>query len=256
MKNIAVTFLILAAVLLAGCRKDAVDSTVNPSDDLTVLPTESPQDLLVSAIQTVEDLADWSGPARFTTSGVKQILLKTSADTTYIYGELTPEGYGAVVTERRTYPRGILLISVTKSYGNSAGRVVSEVKRYVSRETFLNDEPASWSQTEVYALTRDTIITYVSRNGLQETYTFRLPVVTGTIAASPEATRHAVRFARDRKIVTETRDGNGTLVQTRESSAMPDGSLVTLTTYSDGTWRSSRTLGRADGSILRETETN
>ncbi len=167
---------------------------------------------------------------------------------------MTTEGYGAVVTEKHTYPRGILLITVTKSYGNAAGRIVSEVKKYVSRETFLNDDPASYSRTELYALTRDTIITYVNRNGLQETYSFRLPVVTGTIASSPEATRQNLRFARDYKIVTETRDGNGMLLQTRESSAMPDGSLITFTLYSDGTWRNSRTLGMADGSILRETE--
>lgn len=255
MKNIVV-LLILAGVLLAGCRRDATDSTVNPSDDPNILPTESPQDLLIAAIKTVEELADWTGPARFTGSNSRDVLSKTTDDTTFIYGEVTDEGFGAVVTERHTYPRGILLITVTKSYGNAAGRIVSEVKRYVSRETFLNDDPASWSRTELYALTRDTIITYVSRNGLQETYSFRLPVVTGTIAASPEATRQNVRFARDHKIVTETRDGNGTLLQTRENSAMPDGSLITFTMYSDGTWRSSRTLGRSDGSILRETETN
>ena len=256
MKHTAMVLLILVAVFLAGCRKDALDSTVNPPDDTTVLPTESPQDLLVAAIKAVEDLADWSGPARFISSDVKRVLCKSTDDTTFIYGQVTTEGYGAVVTEKHTYPRGILLITVTKSYGNAAGRIVSEVKRYVSRETFAVDEPASWSRTELYALTRDTIITYVTRNGLQETYSFRLPVATGTIAASPEATRQTVRFARDHKIVTETRDGNGALIQTRESSAMSDGSLITFTLYSDGTWRSSRTLGRGDGSILRETETN
>ncbi len=256
MRNSAVILLVLAALVIAGCRKDAVDSPVDPTDDQTVLPTESPQDLLVSAIKTVEDLADWSGPARFIGSSAKQVFCKTTDDTTFIYGQVTSDGYGAVVTERHTYPRGILLITVTKSYGNAAGRIVSEVKRYVSRETFLTEEPASWSQTELYALIRDTIITYVTRNGLQQTFSFRLPVVTGTIAASPEATRYTTRFAQDHKIVTETRDGNGTLVQTRENSAMPDGSLITVTRYSDGTWRSSRTLGRADGSVLRETETN
>lgn len=255
MKN-AFVLLILAGVLLAGCRRDAADSTVEPTDDQTIVPTESPQDLLIAAIKNVEDLADWSGPARFTGSSAREVLLKTADDTTFIYGEVTTEGLGAVVTERHTYPRGILLITVTKSYGNAAGRIVSDVKRYVSRESFLNDDPASWSTTELFALTRDTIITHVSRNGLQETYSFRLPVLTGTIASTPEASRQNLRFARDHKIVTETRDGNGALLQTRESSAMPDGSLITFTLYSDGTWRNARTLGRADGSILRETETN
>jgi hypothetical protein len=252
----AFSLAIIFLTLLPGCHKDVAESPVDPGTNGSILPTDTPQDLLISAIQTVEDLADWSGPARFTSAPSKQILRKTDADTTFIYGQVTTEGYGAVVTEKHTYPKGILLITVTKSYGNAAGRIVSEVKRYISRDTYLGDEPASSTRTELYALVRDTIITYVRRNGLQETFTFRLPVVTGTIASSPEATRQTIRFARDRKIVVETRDGNGALVQTRENSAMPDGSLITFTRYSDGTWRSSRTLGRADGSVLRETETN
>jgi hypothetical protein len=257
MKPITSTFLlVLVAAILAGCNKDLVDSPVDPGRDTSILPVDTPQDLLVAAIQTIEDLADWSGPARFVTSAGKRVLLKTDADTTYIYGALTQEGYGAVVTEKHTYPKGIPLITVTKSYGNAAGRIVSEVNRYISRGTFLDDEPASSSRTELYALYRDTIITYIRRNGVQETYTFRLPVVTGTIASTLEATRQTIRFAREYKIVVETRDGTGALLQTRENSAMPDGSLITFTRYSDGTWKSARTLGRADGSILRETETN
>ena len=257
MKPFATVLLtVLAAALLAGCHKDQVDSPLDPGDGALVLPSESPQDLLVSAIQAVEDLAEWSGPTKFTSTGVKQVLRKTEADTIYIYGEVTPEGYGAVVTEKHTYPKGIPLITVTKSYGNGSGRIVSEVRRYISRQTFLANEPAQSSVTELYALSQDTIVTYVRRNGVLETYTFRLPVITVTFASTPEGTRHVARFARGGVIVVETRDGNGTLLQTRENSALADGSLVTRTIYADLTWQSVRTLGRADGSILREIRTS
>lgn len=257
MKPLATIFVVLlVAALLTGCHKDEALSPIDPGSDATILPTESPQDLLVSAIQQVEDLAEWSGPARFATSAVKQVLSKGSADTTYIYGEVTPEGYGAVVTEKHTYPKGIPLITVTKSYGNGSGRIVSEVRRYISRQAFLRDEPAQSSITELYALSRDTIVTYVRRNSILETYTFRLPVVTATIATTAEDTRRLTRFARGGIIVVETRDGNGSLLQTRENSALADGSLVTRTIYADLSWRTVRTLGRADGSILKESRSS
>lgn len=254
MKSTATFFLLLlAAAILAGCNKDKVVSPVDPGSDVNILPTESPQDLLVSAIQEVEDLAEWSGPARFASSAEKQVFSKSNADTTYIYGGVTPEGYGAVVTEKHTYPKGIPLITVTKSYGNGLGRIVSEVRRYISRQTFQRNEPAQSSITELYALSRDTIVTYVRRNGVLETYTFRLPVVTVTIGTTAEDTRRLTRFARGGIIVVETRDGNGILLQTRENSALADGSLVTRTVYADLSWRRVRTLGRGDGSILHET---
>jgi hypothetical protein len=257
MKPIAILFLlVLATALLAGCRKDEGDSPIDPGSDVTILPTESPQDLLVSAIQSVEDLAEWSGPARFTGFSGKQVLSKGNADTVYIYGEVTPDGYGAVVTEKHTYPKGIPLITVTKSYGNGSGRIVSEVRRYISRQTFERNEPAQSSVTELYALSQDTIVTYVRRNGLLETYTFRLPVVTVTVGSTVEATRRLTRFARGGTIVVETRDGSGTLLQNRENSALADGSLITRTIYADLSWRSVRTLGRADGSILHETSSS
>lgn len=257
MKPLAtIFFVLLVAAFLAGCHKDEVDSPVDPGSDATILPTETPQDLLIAAIQGVEDLSDWSGPGRVTTAVGTEVVLKAEADTLYIYGEVTPEGYGATVTETHSYPKGIPLITVRKSHGREGGRIVSEVRRYTSVQTFHRNEPAQSSVTEVYALSQDTIVTYVRRNGILETYTFRLPVVTVTVASSAENTRRVGRFARAGEVLVETRDGNGRLLQTRRSSGWADGSLITRTDYPDGTWRSTRTLGRADGSILRESRSS
>jgi hypothetical protein len=244
---------LLLASLLVGCRRELAVSPFEASEDWAVLPSESPQDLLVSAIQEVEELADWSGPARFTG---RRILSKSEAETTYVYGELTSDGYGAVVTERHTYPKGIPLITVRKSHGNSGGRIISEVYRFISLQTFQQNTPAQSSITELLALSQDTILTLVRRNGVLETYTFRLPVVTSSVGATPAETRRLTRFARGGAIVVETRDGDGLLLQSRENSALPDGSLVTRTDYPDLSWRSVRTLGQADGSILRETRSS
>ena len=251
MKTTLFLTLLLAAILL-GCHKDQTTSPSSPPDDTGVLPTETPQDLLLAAIQEVEALSDWSGPGRVTGASTTKVLLKADADTLYIYGEVTAEGYGATVTETHSYPKGIPLITVRKSHGEDGGRIVSEVRRYTSRQTFSRNEPAQSSITEVYALSQDTIVTYVRRNGVLETYTFRLPVVTVTIASTAENTRHVSRFARAGEILVETRDGNGRLLQTRRNTGLADGSLITRTEYPDGSWRSTRTLGRADGSILRE----
>jgi hypothetical protein len=239
---------ILMLILLAGCRHDPTPT--QPVEDSQVLPVETPQDLLVSALREIEEISDWAGPGRVTSG--KQMLTKTDADTLYIYGELTPEGYGATVTERHTYPRGIPLITVTKSHGCEGGGIVSEVKRYTSLRAFQANDPAQTSITTVYGLSQDTILTYVLRNGLQETYTFRLPVVTLTVATTPENTRRVARFGRAGEVVVETQDGNGTLLQSRRNYGLSDGSLITVTSYPDRSWRQTRSLGRSDGSILRE----
>ena len=246
--------LVLLALILAGCHREP-EIPVGPGPDSPLLPAESPRDLLVGAIQEVEDLATLSLPGRVTL-GKKGNVSAIEADTLFVYGRLTSDGLGACVSERHAYPRGILLITLRTAYGRPHGRIVSEVKRYTSHASFGRDETAQTSVTELYALSHDTIVTYLHRNGAVETYTFRLPVVTVTVGATTSETREVTRFARAGEIVVETRDGNGILLQTRRSSALADGSLVTRTEYPDGSWRSTRTLGRADGSILRENRTS
>ena len=238
-------------ILLIGCKSPEPSSPPSSTQDPSLEP-ESAQDLLIATLQEIEALSDYSGAG---TSG-KSRLLRLGADTTYVYGEITPEGYGAVVSERHTRPRGVPLITVRKSHGEGGGGVVSEVRQYATTAAFQNDQPAQVTITTVQGLSRDTILTHIVRNGLLETYTFDLPVVTTTIDPVPEYGREVRRFGRDGEVAVETYDGLGRLLQTRRTAGWVDGSLVVRTEYPDNSWRVTRTLGRADGSILRETTTS
>jgi len=245
--------LVFIAALLVICSC----SPQNPSapESRAELPgfadTESPEHILISALEELDRIADWDGEH----GAAERMLAKTSTDTTFIYGQSVLGGYGAVVTERHTYPKGLLLITVRKTYGREEGRVVSESSSYISFQSLLDGHPESSLTTELYALSSDTIVTHVTRNSTQETYTFRLPVITSTLAATPEESRIVLRFGRGGRIVVETRSGTGALIQERTSWGDSDGSLYTLTTYPDGSWRQSRSLGMASGAVLRETHT-
>jgi len=212
---------------------------------------ETPERLLISALEELDFITDWQARG----GDPPGALARGSTDTTFVYGEITPGGYGAVVTERHAYPKGLLLISVRKTYGREEGRIVSEAKSYISYQSLADDDPQSSVITELYALSDDTIVTHITRNGLLESYTFRLPVITSQVAASPGLSRLILRYGRQGRIVVETRDGSGALLQERSNWGESDGSLFALTTYPDGSWRRTRTLGAGNGSILREIHT-
>ncbi len=55
------------------------------------------------------------------------------------------------------------LITVRKSYGKENGHVVTETKRYISHSDFLIDNPQQSNITEVFGLSRDTIVTHVTQ---------------------------------------------------------------------------------------------
>jgi hypothetical protein len=219
----------------------------------------SGEDFLVEALDEVQSIADWaqarpSANPKLQATRSRVLLAGTTAESTYVYGQLTPDGFGAVVTERHQYPKGLLLITVRKSHGAAAGKIVTETKRYISLVNFQNEIPSQSNLTEIYT-TGDTIVTRVLRNGLLETYTFRTPVITRNVNAVTGAVTIAKRYGATGAVVTEKRDGSGALIQTSKSFGQSDGSLVTRTDYPDSTWRSSRTLGQADGTILREITT-
>jgi hypothetical protein len=182
----------------------------------------------------------------------KLILSKSATDTVYIYGEVTPEGYGAVVTERYSYPKGLLLITVRKSHGKENGRIVTQTKRYISYADLQNDNPQQTNVTELYGLAADTIVTHVLRNGTLETFTFRLPVITRVVNPQDGSIRITTRYGANGYVISEVRDGNGNLIQLRRSNGQAEGSLVTRTEFPDSSWRQVRTVGQADGTILRE----
>jgi hypothetical protein len=255
---------LLAFAFIQGC---GTNNHLNQPPELLDIPPyqfeATGEEFLISALDEVLSIADWgdisgsrsnsptSGqPSR---QGQKMILSKTASDTVYIYGQITSDGYGAVITERYSHPKGLLLITVRKSYGREGGHIVTETNRYISYADLQNERPQQTNVTEMYALSSDTILTSVIRNGTLETYTFRLPVVTRVVNPDDGSVRITTRYAANGSIVSEVRDDQGTLIQRRTNYGQPDGSLVTRTEYTDGSWRQVRTCGQADGTILRET---
>ncbi|MBX2991487.1 MAG: hypothetical protein KF749_10005 [Bacteroidetes bacterium] len=247
-------FTLAVAAVIYGCFKS---QPVEPTTALNPGSFESTgEDFLINALDEIHSIAEWAQAVpprspKLPPRERKVLLSKASGDSVYVYGQITADGFGAVVTERHAYPKGLLLITVRKSHGGNGGRIVTETKRFITFENFQNDIPSQSNLTEVYTIA-DTIVTRVLRNGLLETYTFRLPVVTRTVNAVTGAVTVTRRFGADGSIVSERRDGTGALIQTARSSGLVDGSLLTRTEYPDSTWRSVRTLGQADGSILRE----
>lgn len=251
---------LLTAVLIGGCEQS--NPLMQPSELPEVPPLEfeaTGEDFLISALDEVHAIADWSNVGRRGSSLVpdlpsqdqKLMLSKTATDTVYIYGEVV-NGYGTVVTERYAHPKGLLLITVRKTHGQENGHIVIQTKRYISYADFQNDNPQQTNVTELYGLSADTIVTHVLRNGTLETFTFRLPVITRVVNPLDGSIRVTTRSGANGWVISEVRDGSGNLIQRRRTSGLADGSLVTRTEFPDSSWRQVRTRGQADGTILRE----
>jgi len=253
----------LAALTLVACE---LRLQIPATSDVPNIPKyefeATGEDYLVSALEEIHAIADWAesftnGPNRSVSNDAsverKTTLAKTSTDTAYIYGQVMAGGYGVVVTERYAYPKGLLLITIRKTYGKEDGHIVTETKRYASHADFRNDNPQQSNVTELFGCQKDTIVTYVLRNGRLETYTFRLPVITRVVNPQDGSIRVTTRYASSGAIVSKVQDGDGNLVQLRRSYGQADGSTVTRTEFPDRSWKQVRTVGQADGTILRET---
>jgi hypothetical protein len=262
----SVVLLALAlGVLPGGCNRNSIpDSMVERTGSTQVLSTG--EDLLIGLLDELDAIAnsaaqpaghsDPGGLAGLLTNNPKDnrrlVVSAAASDTTFIYGEITPDGFGAVVTERHQYPKGLLLITVRKTHGKPQGRIVSETRKYISFADLRKDSAQQSNVTDVYGLSGDTIVTHVLRNGILETYTFRLPVVTRVVNPGDGSVRVTSRFGTAGAVVTEVRDGSGALIQLRKNNGLADGSVVNYTQYADSTWRSVRTVGQADGTVFRE----
>ncbi len=264
---LAVFFAIATGIFIFGCNKDSPLSAGNDRNLPQYTFETTGEEFLISALDEVESIADYAqrgaisagtGVNLQTLSAIlppknqKKLISSTQSDTTYIYGEITPDGYGAVVTERHAYPKGILLITVRKSYGKPATRTVTETKRYITYQDFLSDTSQQSNITEIYGLSTDTLVTHVNRNGTIETYTFRLPVITRVTNPVDGSVRVTTRYGAAGKVRSEIRDGNGNLIQLRETYGDSTGALTTFTEYADASWRNVRTIGKADGSVYHE----
>lgn len=253
----------LTALLLTSCEmRLQIPSSSNGHDFPTYEFEATGEDFLISALDEVQAIADWSSSftsglgARLSEVGTtdkKRETIVTGTDTVYIYGEVIPGGYGAVVTERYARPKGLLLITVRKTYGKGNGHIVTETKRYASYADHLSDNPQQTNVTELYGLQADTIVTHVLRNGTLQTYTFRLPVVSRVISPQDGSIRVTSRYALNGQILSKTVDRDNNLVQLRKSYGQSDGSTITRTEYPDDSWRQVQTRGQADGTVLRET---
>jgi len=240
-----VSFVVLLYFL--GCRSGNPESAVT-GDGPGSLETTG-EEYLVSALDEIEKITDIVQSAH---AGGGLIVRSAEADTTYTHGEVTEGGFGAVVTERHTHPKGVLLITVRRTYGRPPSSVLTTMKRYISFDDLLHGRPQQTTETEVFALSRDTLVTRVLRNGVTETYTFRLPVVS-RVASASGTVRVTRRYGEGGMVCSEVKDDLGNLIQLRKTYGEADGSVVTYTLFPDSTWRNVRVLGRADGSIFRQT---
>lgn len=261
--SLAIVVFFLAALTLVACEvRLQIPSTTDAPNFPKYEFEATGEDYLISALEEVQAIADWSQVYRNepstnlsanTSETPRMTLAKTATDTVYIYGQIIPGGYGAVVTERYARPKGLLLITVRKTYGKANGHIVTETKRYVSYTDHRNDNPQQTNVTEMYGRQADTIVAHVLRNGTLETYTFRLPVVTRVVNPQDGSVRVTKRYASNGAIVSKVEDANGNLVQLSRNYGQSDGSTVTRTEFPDSSWRQVRTHGEADGTITRET---
>jgi hypothetical protein len=261
--SLTVFVFFLAALTLVACEMRLQIPATSDAPNIPKYEFEaSGEDYLLSALDEIHAIADWAetftnAPNRSLSNDaslLKKITLEaTATDTAYIYGQVIAGGYGAVVTERYAHPKGLLLITIRKTYGKENGHIVTETKRFASHTDFRNDNPQQSNVTELFGRQKDTIVTYVLRNGRLETYTFRLPVITKVVNPQDGSIRVTTRSASGGAVVSKVQDGDGDLIQLRRSFGQADGSAVTRTEFPDGSWRQVRTLGQADGTILRET---
>jgi hypothetical protein len=185
-------------------------SCSNPTtSDFNAKTTEedTPEALVIDALKNFEEVHEWILAGK--PFGKQNALLKVdqvNADSTWIYGDTLTGGIGVVITEKHSYPKGLLLITKNYKYGignndpgdpTSVKKIVNWTKKYISWTQYRNDTPEQEVKTELYS-EDNKIVTYITRknkNGIvtRESYTFKNPIVT-------------VINSRDLKIV---RKGNG-----------------------------------------------
>lgn len=212
----------LIAFIQDGCKNDHLLNAPKDTKPPDYQFETTGEEFLISALDEIQNIADYfeknpsisnsnvsleSLSKSLPSSKHKLLLARPNTDSIYIYGEVTPDGYGAVVTERHAYPKGILLITVRKSYGKPPTKMVTQTKRYITYVDFLNDTTQQLNITEMYGLSYDTIVTHVTRNGVIETYTFRLPVINRVINPQDGSIRVTIRYGAAGAIFSEVRNG-------------------------------------------------
>jgi hypothetical protein len=242
-RSLVIAFMLTFFLAISGCKKDSPAAPVVGPTGADLTP--SGEMYLIEALTELEAIADLEILPRTGAAA------KISADTVLVYGMVSPEGTGMVVTERHTFQKGIPLITVRKSYGGLNGRVVTETWKYSSEADFQSNRPDQWSISEIYPGVVDTIVTRVTKNTGTEVFTFTLPIISRTTNTVTGAVQQTARFARLGAVVTEVTGGSGLLVRRTSTTGLATGAVQTTTEQADGSWRRVSTLGRADGTVLK-----
>jgi hypothetical protein len=225
---------------------------------------DTPEALVIDAIKNFEDVHEWILAGK--PLGKQNALLKVdqvNADSTWIYGDTLTGGVGVVITEKHSYPKGLLLITKNYKYGDYANlTIVSINERYISWSQYNSGTPETKTKTELTfeSAPSEAIVTHITRwtKNVQtrESYTFRNPVITIDNSRGTKTVRKAK--PNDEVIVTETYDlSTNNLLQSRWTGASPtySGGFFTRTNnYDNGnlvSWTKTTTVGQADGSIKR-----
>jgi hypothetical protein len=225
---------------------------------------DTPEALVIDAIKNFEEVHEWILAGK--PFGKRNALLKVdqvNADSTWIYGDTLTGGIGVVITEKHSYPKGLLLITKNYKYGDYANlTIVSINERYISWSQYNSGTPETKTKTELTfeSAPSEAIVTHITRwtKNVQtrESYTFRNPIITIDNSRGTKTVRKAK--PNDEVIVTETYDlSTNNLLQSRWTGASPtySGGFFTRTNnYDNGTlvsWTKTTTVGQADGSIKR-----
>jgi len=122
--SFAVLLVPFIGAALSGC--DKADSVTSNIPDAT-LPQEyqlTGEQLLTQSLDDIQALSDWAASASQAQLNSPLPLDKSAnvaADSTFVYGQLSPEGYGSVITVKYGHPKGILLITLKRAHGEAEG---------------------------------------------------------------------------------------------------------------------------------------
>lgn len=253
--------LLSLALFLFSCSKPT-DTDLTADKQLKF--DDSPTTLLNESLNEFENIHEWILAGR--PMGKQNAVFKfdkSTADSVWIYGDTLQGGIGVVITEKHSYPKGLLLITKNYKYGDYANlKIVSITERFISWSQYNNNSPETKIKTELTfeSAPSKTIITHITKwtKGIQtrETYYFREPVITIDNSRGIKTVRQA--DPNNEVIVTETRDlTTNKLLQSRwtgPSSTYQGGFFTRTNNYEDGnlvSWTKTTTVGQGDGSIIK-----
>lgn len=191
MKHLTILTL-LASFLLLSCSNPKDPNLQNELQELD--SNQSPTTLINLTINEFEDIHEWTIAGK--PMGKENALLKTNstnADSIWIYG-IEKNGIGMVVTEKHTYPKGLLLITKNYKYGivryeikngvvvNYTPALVSITEKFISWQQYNQNKPETKTIVELYPDSTGAIISHVTKyvkdRMMKETYTFKQPIIT------------------------------------------------------------------------------